>query len=176
VFQVVEIKPPATPSFEEAKSRVEEDFKRERAQQLLSQKLQELSDRAHAEHNLKKAAAEVGATLRTSELVGPDSQVPEIGSLAGQASAVFELKPGEISSPINTGRGGAVLALVERQEPSPADFDQQKDQLRESLLAQKRSQTLDLFIDSLRARMEKQGKIKINKQEMDRLLPKSEAS
>jgi peptidyl-prolyl cis-trans isomerase D len=176
VFQVVEIKPPATPSFEEAKSRVEEDFKRERAQQLLSQKLQELSDRAHAEHNLKKAAAEVGATLRTSELVGPDSQVPEIGSLAGQASAVFELKPGEISSPINTGRGGAVMAVVERQEPSPGDFDQQKDQLRESLLAQKRSQTLDLFIDGLRSRMEKQGQIKINKQEMDRLVPKSEAS
>jgi peptidyl-prolyl cis-trans isomerase D len=176
VFQLVEIKPPATPSFEEAKSRVEEDFKRERAQLLLSQKVQELSDRAHAEHNLKKAAAEVGATLHTSELVGPDSQVPEIGSLTGQASAVFELKPGEISPPINTGRGGAVMALVERQEPSPADFDQQRDQLRESLLAQKRSQTLDLFIDSLRSRMEKQGKIKINKQEMDRLLPKSEAS
>jgi peptidyl-prolyl cis-trans isomerase D len=176
VFQVVEIKPPATPSFEESKSRVEEDFKRERAQQLLSQKLQELSDRAHAEHNLKLAAAEVGATLHTSELVGPESQVPEIGSLTGQASAVFELKPGEISAPINTGRGGAVMALVERQEPPPADFDQQRDQLRESLLAQKRSQTLDLFIDSLRSRMEKQGKIKINKQEMDRLLPKSEAS
>jgi peptidyl-prolyl cis-trans isomerase D len=175
VYQVTKIQPPSTPTFEEAKSRVEEDFKHERASQLLAQKLQELSDRARASHDLKKAATEAGATLKTSELVGPDSQVPDIGALTGQAAGVFDMKPGDIGTPINTARGGVVVALLEKQDPSPEDFDKKKDELRETLLTQRRNELLDLFADGLRTRLEKQGKIRINKQEMDRLNPKSQA-
>src|SRR5581483_9811755 len=62
-YQVTAIKPPATPTLEEARSRVETEFKNERAYQLLSQKTQELDDRAKADHDLKKAAKELGAQL-----------------------------------------------------------------------------------------------------------------
>src|SRR3984957_10042653 len=65
VFQLLGIKPPATPTFEEIRGQVEEQFKNERANVLLSQKVQELSDRAKAEHDLKKAAKELGATVKT---------------------------------------------------------------------------------------------------------------
>ena len=70
---------------------------------LLSQKIQELSDRAKAEHDLKRAAKELGATFKTSDLVLPDGQVPEVGSMSGQAAVAFNMKPGEISGPINSG-------------------------------------------------------------------------
>src|SRR5713101_5549979 len=85
--------PPATPSFEEVRSRVENEFKNERTTTLLSQKTQELSDRAKAEHDLKKAAKELGATVKTSDLVLPDGQVPDIGSMSGDASVAFSMKP-----------------------------------------------------------------------------------
>jgi peptidyl-prolyl cis-trans isomerase D len=177
VYQVTAIKPPATPSFEEAKTQVEAAFKRERAGQLLAQKVQELSDRAHAEHSLKKAAEEAGATLKTSDLVGPDSQVPDLGSLATPpASAILEMKPGEISSPVQTARGAAVVNLLEKQEAPPADFDGQKEGIREALLAQKRQEVLNLFIDELRQHMEKEGRIRIYKQQMEKLMPKQEES
>src|SRR5260370_15458476 len=55
VFQLLGIKPPATPGFEEIRSKVESQFKNERAGFLLQQKTQELSDRAKAAHDLKKA-------------------------------------------------------------------------------------------------------------------------
>jgi len=176
ILQVLEVKPPQTPSFEEIKSRVEEDFRHERSGELLTQKLQELSDRAHASHDVAKAAAEVGATVKTSDLVKPDQQVPDIGSLAGSAAVVFDMKPGEISSPIQVPQGGAVVSLLERQEADLAGFDGQKEQIREKLLTQKRDQMLNLFVDSLQQRLEKEGKIRINRQEMERLMPKSEAS
>ena len=35
VFQLLEIKPPATPTFEEVRTKIEEEFKNERAQTLL---------------------------------------------------------------------------------------------------------------------------------------------
>ena len=77
VFQLLAVKPPSTPTFEEIRERVETEFKNERAGVLLSQKTQELSDRAKTEHDLKKAARELGATVKTSDFVLPDGQVPD---------------------------------------------------------------------------------------------------
>ncbi|MFB3916322.1 MAG: peptidyl-prolyl cis-trans isomerase [Terriglobales bacterium] len=173
VFRVLEIKPPATPSFEEAKAQVESDFKTDRARTLLGQKVQELADRAHAQNDLKKAAAEAGARLRTSDLVSMQQQAPEIGSMSGPASVIFELKLGEISGPIHTSGGGGVVAkLLEKQEPPAAEFDKSKDEIRARLLEQKQNEMLDLFISNLRERLQKEGKIKVYKKEMDRLMPK----
>ncbi len=175
VYQVTQIKPAATPTFEEAKAQVETQFKNERAGALLTQKTQELSDRARADHNLKKAAAALGATVKTSELVSPSSQVPDIGSMAGPGSVAFTMKPGDISGPINTGRDGVVLQLTERQEPSLAEFENAKEGLREQLLQSKRDQAMQLFASSLRDRLQKEKKIRINEEEWKRLTGNMEA-
>ena len=169
VYQLLAVKPPATPSFEEIRSKVEEEFKNERASILLTQKTQELSDRAKAEHDLKRAAKELGATVKTSDFVLPDAQVPEIGSLAGPASVVFTMKPAEISGPINSGVNGAVILLLDAQAPSDSDFAAKRDQIRDSLLQAKQQQLFGLFVSNLRDQMEKSGKIKVNQDEMKAL-------
>ncbi|HXY07038.1 MAG TPA: peptidylprolyl isomerase [Terriglobales bacterium] len=174
VFDVLAVKPPATPTFEEIRSRVENEFKQERATNLLSQKTQELSDRAKAEHDLKKAAKELDAVMKTSELVAPDGQVPDLGSLAGPASVAFSLKPGEISGPIDTTTAGAVLELLERQQPTEQEYVAKKDQIRESLLTQKQSELFETYLGGLRERMEKSGKITINQQELRSLTKQTE--
>jgi peptidyl-prolyl cis-trans isomerase D len=166
VFQVQAVKPASTPSFEEIRSRVETEFKNERSNQLLTQKTQELSDRAKAAHDLKKAAKEAGATVKSSDFVLPDAQVPDIGAMSGPASVAFTMKPGEISGPLNSGTTGAVLSVIEKQEPSDADFTAKKDQVRDSLLQSKQSELFGLFVTSLRDRLTKSHKIKINDDEM----------
>jgi peptidyl-prolyl cis-trans isomerase D len=170
-FQVTKFTPAATPSFEEIKDKVATDFKNQRANELLQKRAKELSDRAHAEHDLAKAAKEVGATVKTSELVSRTSQVPDIGSMAGPASAVFTLKPGEISGPLNLGAKMAVAAVTDKQEPSAsdADFAKQKDQLAEQLSQQKREEALGIFLNNLDERLKKEGKLKINNAEMNAL-------
>jgi len=169
VFEVEAIKPPATPSFDEIRGRVESEFKNERVAALLSQKTQELSDRAKAEHDLKKATKEAGASVKTSDLVQPDGQVPDIGSMAGSAAVAFSMKPGEISGPISNGTTGVVLSILERQEPSQPDFEAKKDQIRDTLLLNKQQEMFGLFVTNLRAQLEKAGKIKINQDEMKNL-------
>ena len=166
IYVVTAVKPPATPTFEEIRDRVEQEFKNERASQLLTQKTQELSDRAKADHDLKKAAKELGAQYKTSDFVLPDGQVPDIGSMTGAAAVAFTLKPGEASGPINAGNAGAVLSVVERQAPAEADFTAKKDQIREALLQQKENQLFGLFLANLRDTMEKSGKVKINQREL----------
>jgi len=170
VYQVTGIKPPQTPSFEHIRARVENDLKRERSQQMLVQKVQELSDRARAEHDLRKAAKEIGATVKTSESVGPDGQVPNIGSMSGPAAVAFSMKPGEISGPVRGSTGeGIVLTVTQREEPSLANLDKSQEEVREKLLQDKRQIVLQNFATSLRERMDKEGKIRWNKDERTRL-------
>jgi peptidyl-prolyl cis-trans isomerase D len=176
VFQVTDIQPPQTPTFDQIKDKLEAQFKDQRAQQLLEQKVRELADRAHADHDLEKAAKEVGATVKTSELVDRTQQVPDIGAMSGPASVAFTLKVSEISAPIQGGQNGIVLKIVEAQEPTPEQIKQDWDKSKEALLGQKREQYEDLYVENLRDRLEKEGKIKINKKEMDRLTTLSEGS
>ena len=169
IYQVTAVKPPATPTFEEARARIEQEFKNERATQLLTQKTQELADRAKAEHDLQKAAKELGAEYKTSDLVLPDGQVPDIGSMTGSAAVAFTLKPGEVSGPLDSGNTGAVLTVVDRQAPTDQDFAGKRDQIRDTLLEQKRSELFGLFVANLRETMEKSGKVKVNQKELQTL-------
>jgi len=169
VFQLEAVKPPATPSFEEIRNRVETEFKNERAGTLLTQKTQELSDRAKADHDLKKAAKELGASMKSSDFVLPDGQVPDIGSMGGPASTAFTLKPGDISGPIDSGNTGAVLSILDKQAPADSEFASKKDQIRDTLVQNEQSELFGLFMANLRDQMEKSGKIKINEQEMKSL-------
>ena len=169
VFQLLGVKPPATPTFEEIRSQVEQQFKNERANVLLSQKVQELSDRAKTAHDLKKVAKELGATMKASDLVPPDGQVPDIGSMTGQAAVAFTMKPGDISGPINSGTNGVVISMLEVQAPPDAYFTAKRDQIRDTLVQSKQQELFGLFIANLRDQMEKAGKIKINQEELKSL-------
>jgi len=168
VFQLLAVRPPATPTFEEIRSRVESEFKNERAGFLLQQKTQELSDRAKAEHDLKKAAKNLDATVKTSDLVAPDGQVPDIGSMAS-ASAIFSLKPGQISGPITAGGNGVVAQLLEKQAPTDQEFAEKKDGIRQSLIEGKQNDLFGLFVANLRKDMEKSKRLKVNQEEMKNL-------
>jgi len=169
VFELLAVKPPATPTFEEIRKRVEDEFKTEQSRILLAQKAQELSDRAKAAHDLKKAAKELGATMKTSDLVLPDGQVPEVGSMSGQASVAFTLKPGEIGGPITSGSDAAVLQILENQQPTDADFAAKRDQIRDALLQGKQQERFALFVSNLVDEMTKSGKIKRNQEELKAL-------
>jgi len=168
VFQLLAIQPPATPTFEEIRAKVEGQFKNERAGFLLQQKTQELSDRAKSGHDLKKAAKDLGATVKTSDLVAPDGQVPDIGSMAN-AGAIFSMKPGDISGPISAGGNGVVAQLLEKQAPTEEEFAAKKDEIRQSLLDAKQGDLFGLFVTNLRQNMEKSNKLKVNQEEMKNL-------
>jgi peptidyl-prolyl cis-trans isomerase D len=135
----------------------------------LGQKTQELADKAHASHNLREAAKAVGATVKTSDLIAQDGQVPDLGEVSSTAPQVFEMKPGDISQALNLGQKGAVVALIEKQAPTDADFNATKDRVKASLLERKRSEAEEVFVASLRERMEKDGRIIVDKKKVEAL-------
>jgi peptidyl-prolyl cis-trans isomerase D len=163
VFQVAEVVPAHTPTFQEYKSHVLDDFRDQQVTSLLARKTNELADRAHAEHDLAKAAKEVGATIKTSDLVGRDAQVPDIGSLAQSAPSLFDLSNGQIGNAINNSTTGAVAQITDKQQPSDADLAKSFDSTRDNLLNQRREQMFSVFASNLFSNYEKDQRILINR-------------
>jgi peptidyl-prolyl cis-trans isomerase D len=163
LFQVEDVKTAHAPAFEEYKSHLVDDFREQQLPQLLARKTNELADKAHAENNLAQAAKELGATMKTSDLVARTAQVPDIGELATAAPDLFDLNVGQFSKAINTGHSGIVAKVDEKQEPSADEIAKSFDATREQLLSERREQMFAVFVTGLTDRYEKQGGIRMNK-------------
>ena len=166
VFQVSEVQPPAPPQYEKYRAKAENDLKAEKARNMLTSRLQELSNRGRATHDLKKVAKELGATVKSSELVSPKDQVPDIGSMS-QIPEAFDMKTGDVSAPLPSQGKGTVYTVTERQEPSMDDFAKKKDVTREQMLQRKKDEMAALFTSNLVDQMEKNGRIKKNQAQID---------
>src|SRR5882757_6538376 len=163
VFQVTDSKPAHAPTFEEYKTHLVDDFREQQLPQLLARKTNELADKAHAENNLAQAAKELGAAIKSSDLVGHTGQVPDIGDLSASAPDLFDLKVGQISKAINTGHSSIVAKIGEKQEPTPDEIAKSFDTTREALLNERREQMFAVFVTALTDRYEKSGGIRMNK-------------
>ena len=162
VFQVTGITAPHAPTFAEYKDHVATDFASERLPQLLQQKTKELADKAHASGDLAKAAKEVGATVKTSDLVGDSGQVPDFGQVGSVAPELFTMNVGSISGPINAQRTGVVAKLLDKQEPTADEITKNLDQTREQILDQRREEAFGIFVTSAEDRFKKAKLIQIN--------------
>ncbi len=149
VFQVTGVVPAHAPSFADWKSHVLDDYRTEQVPVLLSQKTKELADKAKSTGDLAKAAKDVGATVKTSDLVSPTGQVPDFGAVGQVAPQLFDLGVGAISGPIDAGRTGVVVKILDKQEPSADEMAKSFDTTREQLLDEKRNDAFRIFATSV---------------------------
>lgn len=159
IFQIAAIQPAHAPEFAAAKAQILDDFRNQQTGGIMESQLIKLSNRAKELHDLKKAAAELKITVKSSDLVTRDSQVPDLGSMEGPASVAFTMAQGAISGPINTGQSGTVIAVTEKQEPTAEELAKAMTQTREKLLGQKRNEVFGVFAGTLVNRYQKSGAI-----------------
>ena len=165
VFHVTDVKPAHAPDFATYKAHILEDYRLQQAPQLLSAQLNKLADRAKTLNDLKKAAAELNIPVKTSDMVGKDAQVPDLGPMGGPASVAFTLAKGAISGPINTGQNGVVLSVIDKQEPTAEDIAKNFDATREGLLNQQRDEIFRVYIGDLTQKYEKGGAVKYSRKQ-----------
>ncbi|WP_317891681.1 peptidylprolyl isomerase [Acidicapsa acidisoli] len=162
IFQVTGVTPPHAPTFADWKDKVAKDYADERLPQLLTQKTKELADKAHALNDLAKAAKEVGATVKTSDLVGESGQVPDLGQVGTVAPDLFTLSVGSISGPIDAQRTGVVAKLLDKQEPTADEITKNLDQTREQILDQRREEVFGIFVSNAQDEFKKARLIQVN--------------
>ena len=162
IFQVTGVAAAHAPTFADWKSHVLDDYRDERLPALLTEKTKELDDKAKASNDLEKAAKEVGATVKTSDLVGQTGQVPDLGQVGQVAPQLFNLSVNNISGPIETGRTGVVAKLTDKQEPSADDIQKNLDQTRDQILQQRRDEAFELFASTVSNDYKKHNRIRFN--------------
>jgi peptidyl-prolyl cis-trans isomerase D len=163
VYQVDGVQPAHAPEFADYKSHILDDYRDEQLPQLLATKVNQLALQAHAENDLAKAAKEVGATIKSSDLVGRDAQVPDIGALASVAPQLFDLNADQISGPINAGHTGIVAKITDKQLPSGEDVTRNLDATRDAMLNQRRDEMFAVFVSNLQSVYQKDGRIRISR-------------
>jgi peptidyl-prolyl cis-trans isomerase D len=161
VFVPVDVQPAHAPSFADWKSHVLEDYRAEQVPQMLQAKLVKLADSARLLGDLHKAAAEMNIPVKTSELVDRTGNVPDVGAMSGPAAAAFDLAKGAVSAPINAGQSGAVLQIVDKQEPTPDEIAKSFPARRNELLEQARAETFGIYMQTLIDSYTKKGAIRI---------------
>jgi peptidyl-prolyl cis-trans isomerase D len=162
VFQVKNVITAHAPTFADWKSHVEDDYRNEQVPAQLSQKTAALAAKAKAENDLAKAAKEMGAGFKTSDLVDQTGQVPELGAVGQVSPELFDMTPGAITGPINAGRTGVVAKLVDKQQPSDADIAKSLDQTKDQILEQKRQEAFEIFANNIINEYKKKNLVRIN--------------
>ncbi len=162
IFQVTGIAPAHAPTFDAWKSHILDDYRQETLPALLSLKTHQLADKAKSENDLAKAAKEAGATFKTSDLVGPTAQVPDLGQVQQAAPQLFDLAVGSISGPIDTPRTGLVAKLVDKQEPTADEITKNLDQFKDQLLQERRQQAFGVFMSGIFDEYKKNKRITTN--------------
>lgn len=139
-----------------------DDYRSEQVPVLLSQKTKELADKAKSMNDLAKAAKEVGATMKTSDMVSPTGQVPDFGAVGQVAPQLFDMNVGTISGPIDAGRTGVVAKIIDKQEPTADEIAKNFDQTREGLLDERRRDAFRIFASGIFDEYKKHKLVAIN--------------
>jgi peptidyl-prolyl cis-trans isomerase D len=164
VFVVLDTKPAHAPSFAEYKSHILDDYRSDKAPGMMEEETKKLDDRAKLLNDLKKAAAEMKVPVKSSDFVGQDGQVTDLGSMRGPGAAAFTLAKGQISGPINAAQTGVVLTVTDKQEPTADDIAKNFAQTREQLLDAQREEIYRVFAGTVLQKYQDSGGIRLTKQ------------
>jgi peptidyl-prolyl cis-trans isomerase D len=160
ILSVREILPAHQGTLEEVHDQVVKELKQQKATALAKTKADELLKRAKAGEKFDAAAKALGLDPKISDFFARDGSIS--GAASGkQLSAAFQLKPGDVGTPLNLGANWLVYRVAEKQEPNQADFEKQKKELTDQVLQSKRNVAFEAFRTSLEARLKDEGKLKM---------------
>lgn len=170
---LVEKKDARDAEFDEVKSQVTETYKIDQARQKVEEIAKQIAAASGSAGNLSAAATAQGlkALDQKSFILGsPLGQGPTASTNEALEDAIWALKDGEITkTPVKVGDNWYIVGLNKREEANMEDFAKQRDQLIEQKQTQKRGQVFSDYLTSIRAQYEKDGKIKIYNEEIEKI-------
>jgi len=169
VLSVKDIQPSHAAQLAEVRDRVASDFRHEKAVELAKTRAEELAKRAKSGENLATAAKALGFELKTSEPISRTGSIPDVGS-AKQFAAAFALPVGQTGDPIALGQNWVVYRVAQHDPVNQDDFEKQKAKIEEQVLQRKRQAAYDLFRTALKARLQQEGQLHFNAENLKRLI------
>lgn len=149
---------PYIPKLEEVKAKVRDDVLKQKAIDAARQKAASV-DASMKSGDFDKAAKAAGVDVKTTDLIARGAAIGDLGVSPAVDDVAFSLPQGAVSDPIVTDNGAAIVKVVERQEPTPADLAKQQESLKTQLLNDLRNKFFSAYMSKAQKRM----KITINR-------------
>lgn len=160
IIEVAQIVPEHLPKLDEVRQKVEEDYRADQAQVLARQKADQFAAQSK-QADFSALARSDGYKVQQSKDFTEQGQVGDL--IPGSAlSSAFTLAPGQTSNAISIGSTYVVFQVVSHTPANEADFAAQQQSLSTQLLQQKRDLAFEIYEDSLKNRLMRTGKLKIN--------------
>lgn len=169
---LVDVKQPRDAEFEEVRQAVEEAYKVDEARKRIEQVAKRVAESASTASGLGAAASSNNLEAKEAKdfiLGSPLGEGPTATTSEALEEAIYGLKAGEVTEPIQVGDNWYVVGVNEREEASSEEFAQQRDSLTEQLLLEKRGRVFADYLAAVRRRMEQNGEIVIYKEVLAKL-------
>ena len=118
--------------------------------------------------DLPKVAQQMGLEVKTTQAFGPEGAADGIGS-ASLLPAAFDHPAGTLFGPVQVNGQQFVCKIVDKVPADMAAFEAQRADIQEALKQRKGREQMELFVDSVRSALIRDGKIKIHQQVVDRV-------
>ncbi len=159
---LVEKREPRIPDFAEVKDKVAGRVKDEQAKGQLEQTARAIANAANNPAELKAAAEKYGLEVKTLEKYKTTQPLEGVGTSPAAGEAIFNLQEGEITkTPVQVSDTWVVVGVTKRTDADLTEFNKQHEQLMQTALTSKRGDVYEDYISAVRARYEREGKIKI---------------
>jgi peptidyl-prolyl cis-trans isomerase D len=169
VLSVKDIQPSHPATLAEVRDRVAGDFRHEKAVELAKSRAEDLAKRTKSGENFAAAAKALGFDVKTSEPISRTGSIPDLGS-AKQFAAAFTLPVGQTGDPISLGQNWTIYRVALHDPVNQDDYEKQKTKIEEQVLQRKRQAAYDLFRKALKARLQQEGQLHFNAENLKRLV------
>jgi len=169
VLSVKDIQAAHPATLDEVHDRVASDYRHGKAVELAKSRAEELAKRAKGGENFAAAAKALGLDVKTSEPIAQTGSIPDVGS-AKQFAAAFNMPVGQTGDAIPLGLNWTVYRVAQHDPVNQADFDKQKAKIEEQVLQRKRQTAYDLFRTALKSRLQQEGQLHFNAENLKRLI------
>lgn len=159
-------------TFDQARNQIEDKVRKQREPNLAKSRAQELVNQAKTAADLERLMKAEGLDVKTDTNFSSYQWSGATGGLQTQnqaRSAMFTLKEGEVyKSPIKVGAAYLIFGAIKRTDPDLSKLPAERENIRQSIIAERQSAVYDAFVKRARKRYEDEGKIKIYQDRIDR--------
>lgn len=156
--------------FAEVESQVRARYAGDQAAKLAADRSKQAADILKSNGgDLQAVAKKFGLPVKTTDFFTQQGAAEGIGSASYFLDA-FSKTPGAVLGAVNVGSQTVVAKLLDKQMPDPSQLAQQRDLIVQQLKGKKSDERNLLFQDSIMAKLIEEGKIKIRKDVINRIV------
>ena len=156
--------------FAEMENTVRNPYITDKATELAAEKIKKAAELLKSNGgDLKSAAKSLGVEVKTTDLFSRGGAAEGLGE-GVRLSEAFEKPVGALIGPINIGGQTIMAKVIEKAEPDLSKLPEQRETIVQSIKSKKAEERGQLFQDSIVNKLVDEGKVKIHKDVMNRLI------